>query len=62
MLLGIGNQKRIFSNTIFIHKKLSLKNNDVKFRGFMPSVLYLGFSKGSEPGMPPLSLASLFWA
>ena len=30
--------------------------------GFMPTVIYLGFQKGSEPGMPELSLASLLWA
>ena len=46
--------------------------------GFMPTVLYLGFQKGSyllffpkveklsrsgtEPGMPELTLASLLWA
>ena len=30
--------------------------------GFIPTVLYLGFSKGSEPGMPELTLASLLWA
>lgn len=30
--------------------------------GFLPTVLYLGFAKGSEPGMPELTLASLLWA
>ena len=30
--------------------------------GFMPTVLYLGFQKGAEPGMPELSVASLLWA
>ncbi|MEM1349840.1 MAG: protein kinase, partial [Myxococcota bacterium] len=30
--------------------------------GFLPTILYLGFSKGSEPGMPELTLASLLWA
>ena len=30
--------------------------------GFMPTVLYLGFQKGAEPGMPELNLASLLWA
>lgn len=30
--------------------------------GFLPTVLYLGFSKGASPGMPELTLASLFWA
>ena len=30
--------------------------------GFLPTVLYLGFRKGSEPGMPPLTLASVLWA
>ncbi|XP_037946137.1 mitochondrial import receptor subunit TOM7 homolog [Teleopsis dalmanni] len=29
--------------------------------GFMPFVLYLGFRKGPEPGMPPLTLLSLLW-
>ena len=30
--------------------------------GFLPTVLYLGFRKGAEPGMPELTLASLLWA
>ena len=30
--------------------------------GFMPTVIYLGFQKGTEPGMPELTLASLLWA
>jgi len=30
--------------------------------GFMPAVIYLGFKKGVESGMPPLSPASLLWA
>jgi len=30
--------------------------------GFMPTVIYLGFQKGAEPGMPELSIASLLWA
>ncbi|XP_055644679.1 mitochondrial import receptor subunit TOM7 homolog [Toxorhynchites rutilus septentrionalis] len=29
--------------------------------GFVPAVLYLGFRKGSEAGMPPLSVMSLLW-
>ncbi|CRL02273.1 CLUMA_CG015447, isoform A [Clunio marinus] len=29
--------------------------------GFIPTVLYLGFSKGAEAGMPPLTMASLLW-
>ncbi|XP_058126324.1 mitochondrial import receptor subunit TOM7 homolog [Anopheles ziemanni] len=29
--------------------------------GFIPTLLYLGFRKGSEPGMPPLSIANLLW-
>ncbi|SPP73923.1 mitochondrial import receptor subunit TOM7 homolog [Drosophila guanche] len=29
--------------------------------GFVPMVLYLGFTKGAEPGMPPLSILSLLW-
>ncbi|XP_055697535.1 mitochondrial import receptor subunit TOM7 homolog [Phlebotomus papatasi] len=29
--------------------------------GFIPGVLYLGFTKGSEPGVPPLSFMSLLW-
>ncbi|KAI8127598.1 mitochondrial import receptor subunit TOM7 homolog [Lucilia cuprina] len=29
--------------------------------GFVPMVLYLGFKKGAEPGMPPLTLMSLLW-
>ena len=30
--------------------------------GFMPTVLYLGFQKGADPGMPELTFASLLWA
>ena len=30
--------------------------------GFVPAILYLGFAKGAEPGMPELTLAHLFWA
>ena len=30
--------------------------------GFVPTILYLGFAKGAEPGMPELTLAHLFWA
>ena len=30
--------------------------------GFVPTILYLGFQKGADPGMPPLTLASLLWA
>ena len=30
--------------------------------GFMPTIIYLGFQKGSEPGFPELSVASLLWA
>lgn len=30
--------------------------------GFLPAILYLGFRKGSEPGMPELTFGSLFWA
>ncbi len=30
--------------------------------GFLPTVLYLGFKRGAEPGMPELTLASLLWA
>uniref|UniRef100_G3MRJ7 Mitochondrial import receptor subunit TOM7 homolog n=1 Tax=Amblyomma maculatum TaxID=34609 RepID=G3MRJ7_AMBMU len=29
--------------------------------GFIPTVLYMGFKKGSDPGMPELSLLSLLW-
>jgi len=29
--------------------------------GYVPVVLYLGFKKGAEPGMPPLTLFSLLW-
>ncbi|KAL0267040.1 UNVERIFIED_CONTAM: hypothetical protein PYX00_009413 [Menopon gallinae] len=28
---------------------------------FMPTVLYLGFAHGAEPGMPELSLLNLLW-
>jgi len=30
--------------------------------GYIPLILYLGFKKGAEPGMPPLSVFSLLWA
>ena len=30
--------------------------------GFVPTILYLGFKKGADPGMPPLTFASLLWA
>ena len=30
--------------------------------GFMPTILYLGFQKGAEAGMPELTVASLLWA
>ncbi|XP_063985643.1 mitochondrial import receptor subunit TOM7 homolog [Diachasmimorpha longicaudata] len=29
--------------------------------GFMPTVLYLGFKKGADPGLPPLTLMNLLW-
>ncbi|XP_043474120.1 mitochondrial import receptor subunit TOM7 homolog [Leptopilina heterotoma] len=29
--------------------------------GFMPAVLYLGFAKGADVGMPPLSVMNLLW-
>ncbi|KAK7863954.1 hypothetical protein R5R35_012455 [Gryllus longicercus] len=29
--------------------------------GFMPLVLALGFSRGAEPGAPPLRLVNLLW-
>ncbi|XP_059610283.1 mitochondrial import receptor subunit TOM7 homolog [Phlebotomus argentipes] len=29
--------------------------------GFIPGVLYLGFTKGSEAGGPPLTFMSLLW-
>lgn len=29
--------------------------------GFIPTVLYLGFQKGSDPGMPEITLANLLW-
>ena len=29
--------------------------------GYIPAVLYLGFKKGAEKGMPELSLLSLLW-
>ncbi|EEB13459.1 translocase of outer membrane subunit tom7, putative [Pediculus humanus corporis] len=28
---------------------------------FMPTILYLGFSQGAGPGMPPLTLLNLLW-
>jgi len=29
--------------------------------GFIPTVLYLGFKQGTDPGMPPISFMSLLW-
>uniref|UniRef100_A0A0L8HFR1 Mitochondrial import receptor subunit TOM7 homolog n=1 Tax=Octopus bimaculoides TaxID=37653 RepID=A0A0L8HFR1_OCTBM len=29
--------------------------------GFIPSVLYLGFKKGADEGMPELTVMSLLW-
>ncbi|EFN77668.1 mitochondrial import receptor subunit TOM7 homolog [Harpegnathos saltator] len=29
--------------------------------GFIPAVLYLGFSKGADPGMPKLTFMNLLW-
>ncbi|KAL1501557.1 hypothetical protein ABEB36_006858 [Hypothenemus hampei] len=29
--------------------------------GFIPTVLYLGFKKGADPGMPELSITNLLW-
>ncbi|KAH8237687.1 hypothetical protein KR038_007997 [Drosophila bunnanda] len=29
--------------------------------GFIPFVLILGFRRGADPEMPPLTLLSLFW-
>ncbi|XP_014223203.1 mitochondrial import receptor subunit TOM7 homolog [Trichogramma pretiosum] len=29
--------------------------------GFIPAVLYLGFRKGTDPGMPELSIFHLLW-
>ncbi|GLG93549.1 hypothetical protein R5R35_003960 [Gryllus longicercus] len=29
--------------------------------GFIPTVLYLGFKKGADAGMPELSLLNLLW-
>ncbi|KAL5948502.1 mitochondrial import receptor subunit TOM7 homolog [Microplitis demolitor] len=29
--------------------------------GFIPTVIYLGFRKGADPGMTPLTLMSLLW-
>ncbi|XP_060532898.1 mitochondrial import receptor subunit TOM7 homolog [Cylas formicarius] len=29
--------------------------------GFIPTVLYLGFTKGADPGMPEITLANLLW-
>ncbi|XP_022228827.1 mitochondrial import receptor subunit TOM7 homolog [Drosophila obscura] len=28
--------------------------------GFVPLVVYLGYRKGPEPGMPPLTLMNIF--
>ncbi|XP_065216705.1 mitochondrial import receptor subunit TOM7 homolog [Planococcus citri] len=29
--------------------------------GFIPTIIYLGFQKGADPGMPSFSLLSLLW-
>ncbi|XP_011494682.1 PREDICTED: mitochondrial import receptor subunit TOM7 homolog [Ceratosolen solmsi marchali] len=29
--------------------------------GFIPAVLYLGFRKGADPGMPELTFMNLLW-
>ncbi|NP_001155867.1 translocase of outer mitochondrial membrane 7 homolog isoform X1 [Nasonia vitripennis] len=29
--------------------------------GFIPAVLYLGFRRGADPGMPELSFMHLLW-
>ncbi|XP_043513148.1 mitochondrial import receptor subunit TOM7 homolog [Frieseomelitta varia] len=29
--------------------------------GFIPAILFLGFRKGADPGMPQLSLINLLW-
>ncbi|XP_050301973.1 mitochondrial import receptor subunit TOM7 homolog [Anthonomus grandis grandis] len=29
--------------------------------GFIPTVLYLGFRQGADPGMPEISIANLLW-
>ncbi|XP_077861727.1 mitochondrial import receptor subunit TOM7 homolog [Saccoglossus kowalevskii] len=30
--------------------------------GYVPFILYLGFKKGADPGMPEPTLLSLLWA
>ncbi|KAG8231338.1 hypothetical protein J437_LFUL017691 [Ladona fulva] len=45
-------------------QRLSTVFNVAKFMfqwGFIPTVLYLGFRKGSDPGMPELTPMSLLW-
>ncbi|XP_076756998.1 translocase of outer membrane 7 [Xylocopa sonorina] len=29
--------------------------------GFIPAILYLGFRKGADPGMPQLAIMNLLW-
>lgn len=29
--------------------------------GFIPTVLYLGFTKGADPGAPEIALTNLLW-
>ncbi|XP_043599029.1 mitochondrial import receptor subunit TOM7 homolog [Bombus pyrosoma] len=29
--------------------------------GFIPAILFLGFRKGADPGMPQLSIINLLW-
>ncbi|KAH8287030.1 hypothetical protein KR054_000753 [Drosophila jambulina] len=31
------------------------------FWGFIPLVLFLGFRRGADPEMPPLTILSLLW-
>ncbi|CAB3382446.1 Hypothetical predicted protein [Cloeon dipterum] len=41
--------------------KVSALARTVFHWGFIPTVLYLGFRKGADPGMPPLTIFSLLW-
>ncbi|CAL1269406.1 unnamed protein product [Larinioides sclopetarius] len=29
--------------------------------GFIPTIVYLGYKKGADPGMPPITPLSLLW-
>ncbi|KAL0108114.1 hypothetical protein PUN28_015012 [Cardiocondyla obscurior] len=45
-------------------QRLAIVVNVTKFMfqwGFIPAILFLGFSKGADPGMPELTFMNLLW-